>query len=125
MKKIIFVLMTVALFSVSHAETNAPTDSNPSKEERMQKREERKKMREERKAAREDMKEKIKSACAEDISKTGCTGEGKDLLRCVHDYKKSNKDFKASDSCKSAMKEGRAFRHEQKKKREEAKSTTN
>ena len=61
----------------------------------------------------------MKEACASDVATSGCTGEGKDLQMCVHNYKKSHKGFKLSDSCKSAMK----ARHEaRKEKREERKA---
>lgn len=48
----------------------------------------------------------VNGACAQDAATAGCGSEkvGTGLLKCLHAYKKSNKDFKFSDSCKAAMK---------------------
>ncbi len=61
----------------------------------------------------------IKGACSSDLATTGCTGEGHNLKKCVHDYKKSHEGFKISDSCKTAMKDMHEARKE---KREERKN---
>ena len=49
----------------------------------------------------------INSACSADAQTGGCGTEvvGKGLLKCLWAYKKANKSFKFSDSCKSAMKQ--------------------
>ena len=61
----------------------------------------------------------VKDACASDVATTGCTGEGKEKMKCLHDYKKANKDFKFSEGCKSAFHENR---EEKKQKRDERKA---
>jgi hypothetical protein len=52
----------------------------------------------------------IDSACAADAQTAGCGSEivGHGLLKCLHAYKRANKSFKLSDSCKSAMKQRHA-----------------
>ncbi len=49
----------------------------------------------------------IDNACKAEAQTAGCGNEvvGKGLLRCLHAYKKSNKDFKFSDGCKTALKQ--------------------
>ena len=70
---------------------------------------------EQNKAARQAESDKVKTACSEEIVKTGCKEElGKGLLKCIHEYRKSNKDFKVSDSCKASVKDTREVRHERK-----------
>jgi hypothetical protein len=65
--------------------------------------------------------EQVKAACSEDVAKTGCQGEGRELMKCVREYKKKNKDFKFSDGCQSAMKSGRKMNKERKMARKEHK----
>ena len=61
----------------------------------------------------------VKDACASDLATTGCTGEGKAQINCLHEYKKANKDFKFSEGCKVAFKE---HKEERKQKRDERKA---
>lgn len=51
-------------------------------------------------------KEAVNAACLQDAATAGCGSEvvGKGLLKCLHTYKKGHKDYKFSDSCKTAMK---------------------
>ena len=69
------------------------------------------------KAEMEAQRNAVESACAADATTTGCSGKevGKGLLKCMHEYKKAHKDFKFSDSCKSATKELKHERKEHKK----------
>lgn len=64
---------------------------------------------EEKKAMHEALKDEksaVDSACAEEAKVAGCGDKvvGKGLLKCLHEHKKASKEFKVSDSCKSAMK---------------------
>lgn len=47
----------------------------------------------------------VNAACSADAGTAGCGSEkvGTGLLKCLHAYKKANKDFKFSEGCKSAM----------------------
>ena len=66
----------------------------------------------------------IDKGCAAEAQATGCAGKevGSGLLRCMHAYKKEHKkEFHFSDSCKEAMKAGRAHRRQMKA----SKQTTN
>ena len=51
-------------------------------------------------------KDAVNSACASESATAKCGDEkvGTGLLKCLHAYKKANKDFKFSDSCKASMK---------------------
>ena len=51
-------------------------------------------------------KTEVNQACSADAEKAGCAGKeiGGGLMKCLHAYKKANKDFQISDSCKSATK---------------------
>lgn len=51
-------------------------------------------------------KQEVNSACSADAEKAGCAGKeiGAGLMKCLHAYKKSNKEFQISESCKSATK---------------------
>jgi hypothetical protein len=117
MKK--FILMTVAALSFSFGafadETqpatapNTPAASGP----KHNRQEMRRKIHEENRAKIEATQAKIKEACAADITTAGCSGkEGGEMMKCIRMYKESHKDFKASDSCRAAMKVGRETRHE-------------
>lgn len=48
----------------------------------------------------------VNTACTQDASTAGCGNEkvGTGLMKCIHAYKKTNKDFKISDGCRAAMK---------------------
>lgn len=64
----------------------------------------------------------VNAACATDAQTAGCSGKevGTGLLRCLHAYKKAHKkEFKFSDGCKAAMKEGREARKEKRAERKE------
>lgn len=62
----------------------------------------------------------INSACEADAKATGCSGMvvGKGLLKCMHKYKKENKDYKFSGDCQSAMKNFREDREEAKQNKQ-------
>ncbi len=81
------------------------------------------KAKEEPKQEMQAQKEEVKAACAQDVATTGCKAEGREQMKCIHDYKKKNKDFKFSDACKSAMKgaheKHKEMKEERKEKREE------
>lgn len=51
-------------------------------------------------------KQEVTQACAADAEKAGCAGKevGGGLMKCLHAFKKSNKDFQISEGCKSATK---------------------
>jgi hypothetical protein len=55
----------------------------------------------------------INTACAAEAQTASCGADkvGTGLLKCLHAYKKANKDFKFSDGCKAAMEK----RHDDKK----------
>lgn len=69
-----------------------------------------------REQAREAFKahrEKVRTACAADVGNAGCASEeGRRAIKCVQKFKKKNKDFQLSESCKSALEEGRQMRKE-------------
>lgn len=120
MKKLLIASLSAALliYGVSalaeEAPPAAPTGAT-SAEAPPQAKGERKAMREKMKAEREAMRDKVKAACAADISVTGCTQElGKGLLKCVHAYKKTHKEFELSAGCKEVMHEGKEMRHDMK-----------
>lgn len=50
-------------------------------------------------------RDQVNVACSSDAQTAGCANEkvGTGLLRCLHGYKKSHKEFKFSDGCKTAM----------------------
>ncbi len=52
------------------------------------------------------------AACQEEAKIAGCSDKvvGKGMLKCIHQYKKSHKDFKIGDGCKAAGKELRKDR---------------
>ncbi len=63
-------------------------------------------MHEDMKKKREEADQKIKASCADEIAKANC-GEkemGHGLMMCLKEYKKSNKDFKFSEACKTTTK---------------------
>jgi uncharacterized protein YfiM (DUF2279 family) len=49
----------------------------------------------------------VNTACSADAATAGCGTEvvGKGLLKCLHAYKKANKGFKFSESCKASLKQ--------------------
>ena len=76
--------------------------------------------------AHADMKadrEAVDAACSQDAVTAGCQGQtfGKGLMKCMQSYKKSHKEFKVSDACKSAGEKLRADRKEKKADHAEAK----
>lgn len=125
MKKIILltaVILTGTFAVADIAAPPAPTGSTqatkPTKEERKARKEERKAMKEQHQAESAEMREQIKAACSADIATTGCSSEfGQGLMKCIHAYKEANKDFKVSDSCKAAAKDGHHMHHERKEAR--------
>ncbi len=48
---------------------------------------------------------KVNTACAKDAQTAGCAGEvvGKGLLKCLKNYKRTDKSFKVSSDCKAAI----------------------
>lgn len=118
MKKIILVSALFLTATVTQADIAAPPAPTGTTQATRPKREERKERKEQRHAETAEMKEKIKAACAADITATGCTSEfGHGLMKCIHEYKASHADFKVSDSCKAAAHEGRDMRKERKEAR--------
>lgn len=62
--------------------------------------------------------EKTKAACAADMATMGCAAEeGRVLAKCVREYRKAHKDFKYSEECQAARKQGHELRAEKKRKR--------
>lgn len=57
----------------------------------------------------------VNSACSAEASTANCGDQkvGSGLLKCIQAHKKSNKDFKISDSCKASMKSLKKARHEE------------
>ncbi|WP_409477982.1 hypothetical protein [Pseudobdellovibrio sp. HCB154] len=51
-------------------------------------------------------KTEVNQACAADAEKAGCSGKevGTGLMKCLHAYKKANKDFQISEGCKASTK---------------------
>lgn len=126
MKKIILVAALFLTATIAQADVAkppaTPADASqpapPSKEERKAMREQRKAMKEQHQAESAEMREKIKAACASDITATGCTSEfGHGLMKCIHAYKETNKDYKVSDTCKAAAHEGHHMKHERREAR--------
>lgn len=74
----------------------------------------------EMKAKMAEVKQAVNSACAADAEKAGCKDAelGKGLMKCLKEYKKTNKDFKVSDECKKAAEGAREIRKEHKKAKE-------
>lgn len=73
----------------------------------------------EHKAKAAEHKAAINSACAADAATAGCGDKeaGGGLLKCLHAYKKANKDFKISDACKASTKSLRDEKKEWKAKK--------
>ncbi len=73
----------------------------------------------------------IKAECADEISKANCGNEhGPRILKCIHEYKKTHKEFLISDKCKDVRKKMKTKRKEfraahriEKKAKQEAKKT--
>ena len=111
MKKVLLTLALAAFTSLAYADDAAPpsTTSAPPGKEQM-------------KQEREAQAAKIKAACTEEIAKTGCKEElGHGLMKCIHDFKDKNADFKVSDACKDVVKESREMRKERKMMRKQRK----
>lgn len=66
----------------------------------------------------------VKEACSADVATTGCTAKGKEQVKCLQDYKKANKDFKFSESCKASFKEAKEERKAKRAARKEDKKDT-
>lgn len=64
--------------------------------------------------------EAVNTTCAADAKTAGCGDKkvGTGLLRCLHDYKQTNKDFQLSPACKTAVEKLHA---DQKHKKEDHK----
>lgn len=117
MKKII-LLTALILTATAQADIAAPPAPTGATQATRPSKEERKAMKEQRQAETAEMKEHIKTACAADITTTGCTSEfGHGLMKCIHAYKAANKEFKISDTCKAAAHEGRDMRKDRKEAR--------
>lgn len=66
----------------------------------------------------------VNSSCSAEAVAAGC-GEksvGSGLLKCIHSYKKANKDFKISDACKEASKKLKTDRQAHKAEKEAKKA---
>lgn len=128
MKKLLLASLSMALMTVgslAHAVDAAPpapptgSTATPApgsvREARQQKRAQ-------MKAEHSEMIEKVKAACSADIQATGCSQElGHGLMKCIHEYKKSHKEFSVSESCKAAAHEGREMHQERKAERAQMK----
>ncbi len=73
-------------------------------------------------AAFADMKEDkaaVESSCVQEAvtAKCGQDKVGTGLLKCLHAYKKQNKDFKFGEACKSSMKKLHQDRKEKKEQK--------
>ncbi len=73
----------------------------------------------EHKAKMDAHKAEINQACSADAATAGCTGKevGTGLMKCLHAYKKANKTFELSESCKTATHVAKADRKEWKAKK--------
>ncbi len=49
----------------------------------------------------------IDNACSQDAATAGCANEkvGTGLIKCLHTYKKANRSYKISPSCRAAIKQ--------------------
>lgn len=65
----------------------------------------------------------VNSACSAEATAANCGDQkvGSGLLKCIQAHKKSNRDFKISDSCKASMKSLKKARHERHEERMEEK----
>lgn len=72
---------------------------------------------EEMKAKMAEKKAEVTAACAADAKGTPCEGKevGAGLLKCLHEHKKQNKEFKLSEGCKASAKDLRDEKKELKK----------
>ncbi len=106
MKKMMMML-TTGLFAVSFSGQLSLADNHEKGEH---------------KAQMEAQRNAVESACSAEATATGCAGKevGKGLLKCMHEYKKANKDFKFSDGCKEATKDLKHERKEHRKHKKEA-----
>ena len=73
----------------------------------------------EHKAKAAEHKAAIATACTAEAEKSGCAGKevGGGLMKCIHAFKKANKDFEISEGCKSSVKSLRDERKEWKAKK--------
>ena len=73
----------------------------------------------EMKAKVAEHKAAVEQACASDAEKAGCSGKeiGSGLMKCIHAYKKANKGFELSESCKASAKSLRDEKKEWKAKK--------
>lgn len=64
-------------------------------------------------------REAVNAACAEDAKTAGCEGKemGKGLMKCIHAHKKSDANFKMTESCEKAVGDMKAARKEHKSKK--------
>lgn len=134
MKKLLFaslsmVLMTVGTnaFAIDAAPPAPPTGTTASPAPdavRAARQEERAKMKSEHKAEHSEMVTSVKAACTAEIQATGCSQDlGKGLMKCIRDYKKSNKEFTISETCKAARHDGREMHKEHKAERSKMKGS--
>lgn len=69
-----------------------------------------------REQAREEIRaqmERVRNACAADVGNAGCSSQqGRRAIKCVQKYKKKHSEFQLSDSCKTALEEGRQLRNQ-------------
>lgn len=112
--KMVMAALLILSFGFVHAQDvqtgNSVTTPSSGVEEGRPSHEQRKAMKEELK----DERDAVTSACQEEAKAANCGDKsaGRGLLKCIHGHKKESKDFKISESCKTAMK---ALRSERKK----------
>ena len=78
---------------------------------------------EEMKAAMKAKAEQVTAACAADAKTAGCDDKavGHGMMKCIHEYKMKNKDFKLSEPCMAMAKEGREAMKEHREMHKEKK----
>jgi hypothetical protein len=89
MKTMLFALVlasSVSAFAAETAPTKAPMDPAKKEELKMD-------------------RDAVNSSCTNEAATAGCGSEqvGTGLLKCIHAYKQTHKEFKVSDGCKTAM----------------------
>ena len=72
-------------------------------------------------------REAVNSSCSAEAAASGCSDKkvGSGLLKCIHAYKKTNKEFKISDGCKAASQKLKADRQAYRAEKEAKKESKN
>lgn len=97
MKKILMALVltsSVSAFAVESSNIDKPK-ADPTKKELLH----------------ED-RTQVNNSCSAESTTAGCEDKkvGSGLLKCIHEYKKKNKEFKVSEACEVSLKKLRADR---------------